>query len=331
MSARNDVALVAAPQYATCREAAAPHSMKEFSMTSRYRTVARWVSRAMALALVAGALGTAQLTAAEPASAVTGLEKVFSPSSPTDSQASKTVTARCPSGKEIVGGGGWVHAVDRIAEDNLALTELRPFESYRDGYTVTAEELLYTSGDWWVQAYAICADSVSGHQIVTGTTSYSSQSRQHAKAVCPSGTRAIGSGARINYASTGEVALQIARASGPGDITRAQAREEANGYSGNWNVTAYAVCVNRPYGYEVVYGASSERDSESTKSATAACPDGKRVHGAGAATIFDAPAGVALQVVYPFNDLRRSMAYAVETSPTSADWDTIVAQVICAY
>lgn len=298
---------------------------------TRYRTVARWVSRAMAMALVAGALGTAQLTTAAPASAVTGLEKVFSPSSPTDSQSSKTVTARCPSGKQVVGGGGWVHAVDRYAEDNLALTQLRPFDSYRDGYTVTAEELLYTSGNWWVQAYAICADSMSGHQIVTGTTSYSSQAKQHAKAVCPSGKRAIGSGARVNYASTGEVALQIARASGSGDITRAQAREEANGYSGNWNVTAYAVCVYPPYGYEVVYGDSPERDSESTKTARATCPNGKRVHGAGAATIFNAPAGVALQVVYPFNDLSRTMAHAVETSSTSADWDFIVAQAICAY
>ncbi|MPY97994.1 MAG: hypothetical protein GEU97_08330 [Actinophytocola sp.] len=300
-------------------------------MTSRYRTVTRWVSRAMALALVAGALDTAQLTTAAPASAVTGLEKVSSPTPTADSQASKTAIARCPSGKQVVGGGGWVHAVDRVAEDNLALTELRPFQGYRDGYRVTAEELIYTSGNWWVQAYAICANPMSGHQIVTGTTSYSSQSRQHAKAVCPSGKRAIGSGARVNYASTGEVALQIARASGSGDITRAQAREEANGYSGNWNVTAYAVCVQPPYGYEVVYGASSNRDSESTKTAMATCPNGKRVHGAGAATIVNAPAGVALQVVYPYNDLRRAMAHAVETTPTSADWDFIVFQAICAY
>ncbi len=300
-------------------------------MNNRNRKLARWVSRAMGMVLVAGALGAVQVTTATSASAVTGLEKVHSPTSATDSQASKTVTARCPSGKQVVGGGGWVHAVDRIAEDNLALTQLRPFDSYRDGYTVTAEEIIYTSGNWWVQAYAICADPMSGHQIVTGTTSYSSQEKQHAKAVCPSGKRAIGSGARINYASTGEVALQIARASGPGDITRAQAREEANGYSGNWNITAYAVCVYPPYGYEVVYGESPERDSESTKTATAKCPDGKRVHGAGAATAGNAPAGVGLQVIYPYNDLRRVMAHAVETSPTSADWDFIVAQAICAY
>ncbi|GAA5122101.1 hypothetical protein [Haloechinothrix salitolerans] len=148
-------------------------------MSNRYRTITGWVTRAMTMMLVAGALGAVQLTTAAPASAVTGLEKVFSPTPTADSQASKTATARCPSGKQVVGGGGWVHAVDRYAEDNLALTQLRPFESYRDGYTVTGEEILYTSGDWWVQAYAICADPMSGHQIVTGTTSYSNPRELH--------------------------------------------------------------------------------------------------------------------------------------------------------
>jgi hypothetical protein len=89
--------------------------------------------------------------------------------------------------------------------------------------------------------------------------------------------------------------------------------------------------VNPPPGYELVYGQSEQRASESEKSATAVCPGSKVVHGAGAAITNVAPGSVSLRVVYPSYDPKRVVAVAVENTPTSQNWDFIVAQAICAF
>jgi len=121
----------------------------------------------------------------------------------------------------------------------------------------------------------------------------------------------------------------VARASGTGDIARAQAHEDADGFTGNWSVVSYAVCVQPPAGYEVVYASSDERLSETNKVATALCPGTKRVHGAGGAITKVAPGNVSLQAVVPIGE--RVQAIAVENTPTDESWDFIVAQAICAY
>lgn len=277
-------------------------------------------------------LAGVQLVTAGPASAVAGLVKVTSPGTTANSVSPKTATATCPTGKRILGGGGWLIETG-TATRKLILTQLRPVQGtggQSDRYVVTgAEAAPGISGNWLVQAYALCADPVAGMRIVSTATASSSTAVQATSAVCPGGTRALGSGASITNPQA-QVALQVARASGPGDIVRAQAREDADGYSGSWSVTAHAVCAPAPPGYEVVFGESPERGSEAEKVAFAGCPAGKRVHGAGAAVSNTAPAGVALNVIYPFNDLDEVEAFAVEGTPTSASWDFIVATAICA-
>jgi hypothetical protein len=128
-----------------------------------------------------------QLVGAAPASAVAGLERM-SALSPTDSASTKTVTAFCPAGKVVTGGGGWAFAVAAADEVKVNLTQLRPVHSTtsRDGYQVTGWETTPAmTGSWWLEAYAICAGAVPGYQLVTATTSASSQARQAAAAVCP--------------------------------------------------------------------------------------------------------------------------------------------------
>ena len=289
---------------------------------------------AMAVA-VCGALGLG----AAPASAVPGLEMVRSPASATNSLPSKTVVAYCPPGKRVIGGGGWVQEIGPITR-KPALTQLRPLEQYngpRDAYMVTAAETTPgTTGDWWVQAYAMCANPLPGLHIVQATTSQSSQPMQATAAVCPSGERVIGTGARVSTSTgdsayVGEVVLQVARPSGPGDIARAQAHEDANDFPLPWSVTAYAICVAPPPGYQIVFAESPARDSESTKLAFAPCPGGKRLHSSGAAITNVAPGNVSLQRIFPDLDGGETQALAVENTPTSVDWDFIVATAICAY
>jgi hypothetical protein len=120
----------------------------------------------------------------------------------------------------------------------------------------------------------------------------------------------------VRHTRTGNVVLQVARPSGPGDIARAQAHEVAGGYTGKWSVTAYAVCVpTKPAGYQVVFGESPERLSESSKHAGASCPIFKRLLSSGAAITNIAPGHVSLQGIVPEDTNDYTYASAVENTP----------------
>jgi hypothetical protein len=142
-----------------------------------------------------------------------------------------------------------------------------------------------------------------------------------------------GTGARINNPG-GQVSLQLARSSGPRDISRVTAKEDVNGYAASWNVTAYAICTNPLAGFTAQSRLSMQTGSQDTKLVEVECPSGTFVHNAAAAiggilpVLGTAPPGVAIQVMFPFNDLKRVRVFAVETTPTNASWN-LVAQAIC--
>jgi len=296
------------------------------------RDATRWAALIGAVVMVTDALSVVQFAGGAPASAVSRPQTVSSRTSQTNSLSPKTMVVLCPPGKRVIGGGGWVQEIGDKTH-RLALTQLRPvrlFTSTQDGYAVTAAETTPgTTNNWWVQAYAICADPLPGLHIVAATTNPSSSAVQATAAVCPAGQRVIGTGGRIST-SGGEVVLQVARASRPGDIARIQAHEDADGYASNWYVTSYAVCVNTPARYEVVSKESTQRESETEKIALATCPPNTYLHGSGAAITNTAPGNVSLQGIYPYSEARQTQALAVENTPTSQNWDFIVATAICA-
>jgi hypothetical protein len=287
------------------------------------------VARSCALTVTVGALGALQLVVAGPASAVTGIQKVVK--SVTDSQSSKSVTATCPVGKRVIGGGGWVYAAGADAT-KVTLTQLQPIhpsDGSPDKYVATGAETEAVNTGWNLQAYALCADiyALYGHEIVAASTSASSASVQATAAVCPSGKRVLGVGGTINNPGN-QVGLQVVRASDPGDIARVQAHEDADGYSGSWSVTSYAICAVPPVGYETVYGHTVE-PSKSEVVVYARCPGAKRLHGVGAAVTNTSSGSIWLQVVYPFDDLQRVEGVAVKNGATSETVDVVV-QAICA-
>ncbi len=281
-----------------------------------------------------GAVSRVPSAQAATTAVVSGLQVVASPASAINSDSPKTAVAYCPSNKRVIGGGGVIEEISPITRKPV-LTRLQPVQLYdriRDAYVVTgAETPGGTTENWFVRAYAICANPLPGLSIVPASTAPSSSSKQATAASC-SGGWVIGTGGRISTTS-GHVALQVARPSGPGDIARVQAQEVPNGYTGTWAVTAYAVCVpTKPTGYTVVFAQSPQRFSESSKAATAYCPVGTQLLSSGAAITDVAPGHVALQSVLPYSstDYRYTRARAVEHTATSADWDFIVATAICA-
>lgn len=271
---------------------------------------------------------------------VTGLEKRQSEVNQIDSTPSKTAVAKCPGDKKVVGGGGQAFEQTNTARDRLTLTQLEPSDNVdergTDGYIVSAAETSPgVSGVWWVQAYVMCADkdSVRGWNINADFTTTTSDARQQKAVGCDNNDqRVIGTGARIGIAPgfEGQVVLQVARASEPGDIARAQSHEDAqpsgDGYNGTHWLGVYAICMNTPQGHLVVTGRSKEEASESPKFASVRCVAGKQMLSAGAAISDVEPGHVSLQNVFPSS---QNLARAVENTPYNLPWNFIIARGIC--
>ena len=251
------------------------------------RTRLRRLSSAIAVLLaVCGTLAVA----AGPAEAVPGRVKVQSPATAFDTTPTKAAFANCPSGTRVVGGGGW--AFDNDA-GKVHFTRLEPFHSTTlDTYAVEAASEPGFTGSWWLQAYAICAPAPAGLQIITSPATTSASSTFVTQiADCPGNQQLLGTGAKILNGGR-EVGLQ--RTGSLSGLTRSlsTAREDANGYSGNWSLIVYAVCANP------VAGANTALSSASGTVAFASCATGQ-VHGiGGGGPAFDA-GPVFLQVLFP--------------------------------
>lgn len=80
-------------------------------------------------------------------------------SSVTDSQTRKNAFARCPADKKVVGGGGQVFIpTDQGGpQGTIALKASLP-SSALDGWSATAEEMVPTTQNWFLSAFALCAE-----------------------------------------------------------------------------------------------------------------------------------------------------------------------------
>jgi hypothetical protein len=205
-----------------------------------------------------------------------GLERIVA-TSPTDS-VNKTVTASCPAGKRLLGGGGEISAgggqvvLEDIRLNNLASVTVQGVED-EDG----------TTGTWFARAFAICANQVAGLERVAATSPTNSSDKS-AAADCPSGKGLLGAGAEITAAG-GQVALsQISpgftlgsETGDPPNRAFVGAFEDENGTASNWSVRAIAICA--AVSQRVV--GETEPSSPASQTANATCPSGTLVTGAG--------------------------------------------------
>lgn len=294
--------------------------------------IARLAAAAAATLTAVVATAVVQVGTSGAASAVTGLQVVWANSSAGSPQEA-TATVYCPVGKRVLGGGGGVLWSLGSYPRDIVLTQMRPVHPWsgQDSFVVTGERISGgTTDPWWVRAYAICADPLDGMHIVWSFSTLSSASNQRAEAECNDGEQVVGTGAYI-YGSGGQVGLQVMRASTVDNLVYAQGHEDASGYTGSWYVMAVAVCADPIDGHEVINTPSPEDDSEQDKSAETYCPAGKTLYGAGAAAAFDAPGEASLRWITVDDTSDMASAHFIENVPTSADWDFIVSQAICAY
>lgn len=194
-----------------------------------------------AAALVAGGL---QVVTPEPALAVPGLLPPVVSFAPPNAL---SWNAHCPpEAPRIVGGGGSISDGGLRRAFFKSMQPIRNFNNtVRDAFIVGVVRPPGFTGTINVTAYAMCAPtaSVPGHEIIQGVpTSLSSRTAQDGVAVCTPGKRVIGFGGGV-LSGGSEVGLQTVRSSGPRDISRVFAREDADGYNLPWQAVAFAVCM----------------------------------------------------------------------------------------
>jgi hypothetical protein len=276
----------------------------------------RWGALIAAATIAAGAISTVQLGTAAPAGAVPGLYQRASDVAPSDSRPVKIAVAYCDNGHRVVGGGGWAHD---FGANQVVLTELRPFDgSTSDGFAVTAEEPASGfSGSWWLQAYAICAPQLAGHEIVEETTTTSNSTFKTEAAGCPAGKKVVGTGSKV-IGRAGELGLHLSRAAGPLDISRSSARKRTSAYPGTWSLTSYAICAN-PIGAvtEGVLETSGDSGSHS-------CTSG-RAHSVGGGGGLTDIGAYFLQTVFPSSDMESVLVHMTGMPPGGISVQTVCA------
>jgi hypothetical protein len=239
----------------------------------------KWVS---AVAMGVAVLAT-QVLGATSASATTippGSVQVVVAQIPFDTQPAKSFSANCPVGKRVLGGGaftvGGIHAV---------ITEMQPIHTANlDSFRVSAAaDQFGLAGAWSFQVFAFCASvpGALGLEIVTHPNLPTSAPSDRATAQCPAGKLLIGAGGKIDNGN-GQVDLSLFTDLN-GDTataTQAFAKEDVDGFAGNYTLTSYSVCA-----VQFVTGDIQQLKTgvatltASSLSSTVGCPPGLRLTG----------------------------------------------------
>jgi hypothetical protein len=156
-----------------------------------------------------------------------------------------------------------------------------------------------------------------------------SEAFKGANAICPSGTQLVGGGAAINGGghSVQIVGLNPAPAGLPANSFWATAVESVFGYDPNWSITAWATCSSTVTGVQIVQASSDASAGATIATATAVCPAGKKVIGAGGVT-----AGKPNYILDTMDIASDLSSVYVETTAASADPATAplaIAYAIC--
>jgi hypothetical protein len=288
------------------------------------------------------ALGTAVLVLATqavtsaPAAAVTlpfGTIRAFQTQSPSDTRSVKTFSTACPAGEKVVGGGaftvGGIHAV---------ITEMQPVDppTGPDRFQVTAAADQFGIGvAWSFQVYAFCGvvPASAELEIVPRTNPPTSTRTDQAVALCPSNKRLVGAGGKIDN-GTGQVDLGTVPNASAGTPSGSAAigKEDADGFAGQYTVTAYAVCVRAPNPLDVQLERRQLRAGAGVPSQTTvlACPSGMAMTGTAGVTLFPGTHLQQLRSTVAGGRVATSGSFGAQSAVTPTEpWDMDVA-VLCA-
>ena len=240
----------------------------------------------------------------------------------------KTKTATCPAGTTLTGGGGDITS----GGGTVLMNELFPNQSQgfraSGDYFWTEPPAPYLTR-WRLRAFAICTSRLDGLELVSATGAYTDYTYSTLEVTCPAGKQVVGGGGRVSEGD-GEIMVdQIEPDPALTQITVSGNHHEGGVLPGLWwRLYGYALCATPPPGLELVTAVEVE-PAGSTLSATASCPAGKHVLGAGG-TIFPPSGKVVLRDVRPHSTLTGVTATGQENPDgATGDWN-VEAHAICA-
>jgi hypothetical protein len=260
------------------------------------------------------------LWGADAQAAITGLERV-APNTASNST-DKGITATCPAGKKLIGPGVDVTP----GAGHVLIDDIRPSADLQSLFVRAREDETGTTANWYLQAFAICASAPPGLER-KALTSASNSSNKTVTVNCSAGKNLLGLAGEIN-SPNGQVLLEdLTPVAGLASAT-VKAVEDENGNSGNWSLTAYAICAN-PIAGLVRVSNTSANDSSNPKLFNASCPAGKQVVGTGGN--INTPNGqIVLDAVFPDQTLTTAGIGAWEDDTgNTANW-SLTAFAICA-
>ncbi len=225
---------------------------------------------------------------------LTGVIVVTGSSKEPYAAAHKTATATCPAGKRIVGGGARTTTrYGGSTQGAVALSVVQPYSvydqarrTYNDGYFTRADERILGRADgpgdptngpypveWILTARAICADYISGLQVVSSVGNDYGDRDNHFRATkrvdCGAGRSVLGTGGYVFGADSGFAGVSRLRSANDGKSVRILGGGIANSSRG-LEAVVYAICARTPVGYQVVHGPLVEGDAR-RQSASASC------------------------------------------------------------
>jgi hypothetical protein len=172
---------------------------------------------------------------------------------------------------------------------------------------------------------AQAAPGLTGKELVSGSSTYSSAPKKTAKATCPAGKAAISAGAFVQGPL--HVRITLIRAVGDGNYGEAAAVNPQG--RAPWSLHAYVLCADPPKG--LTYTAASSSPTQGPfRSALAKCPDGKQLLGIGGLAAAEQNRNVTLSVVIPPGGLTHAWVGSTAAEGGEADPWTTQAYATCA-
>jgi hypothetical protein len=195
-------------------------------------------------------------------------------------------TSICPTGKVVVGGGSQVVG-EGSANFSTFLQESGPGTIGGGAQSLWLTALRNSSGKQHkIGLYAVCANKPVGYQVVRKDTVVPASGFLRTTANCPVGKVVLAGGAQVVGAGTADFGTRL-QESAPGTINGGAQSvwlAAVRNFGAQHTIGVFAVCANRPAGYQVVRKDSSVLSGGFLRT-TANCPSGKVVNGGGASVI----------------------------------------------
>lgn len=204
----------------------------------------------------------------------------------------KTLTAYCPPGTVVTGGGGYLTAPGAAHQGLVSLDRLEPLNS-GVGFTAGMKEVAAHPENWQLSTDAICAAQPPGWDVISHTEA---TNVQVATADCGS-RNVIGVGGRIDF-GYGDVVLDYVVPTADFKRVVVRGTPVAGKNPTGWRVTAFAVCANVSNLQMLTPNVPLSSTERKTLSAT--CPTGMGLYSAGAA-VSPGSGQVFLSTVHPYS------------------------------